>query len=326
MPLTVADSFAAAGLEQQGPVRWGTPVPETAQGVYAVALTDDARSMDGALPRAPLDDATLAHLLQVRPELRVSLAQPDVEALAHRLRAFWLPDEVVLYIGLAGQPLRTRLRQYYRTSLGAKRPHAGGWWLKTLSVLDQLWVYWAATVDYATAEKAMLCAFADAVPTETRCQLLDDEADMPFANLRGWDDRIKAHGITGATGNLAPAHSHEAAARTQDVARKAPAPRPAPPRPAPTRSDTTTQRITSKDFEAGRVRLPSRTKSLLPLRRRDIVVDVRGSDLRARWDPRIGPPERSGVLAFGRGKLDGLIEVDEVLELTAAADGKVQLH
>jgi len=326
MPLTVADTFAAAGLEPQGPVRWGAPVPETAQGVYSVALTDDARSLDGAFPRAPLDDATLAQLLEVRPELRVSLAHADVDTLANRLNAFWLPDEVVLYIGLAGQPLRTRLRQYYRTALGAKRPHAGGWWLKTLSVLDQLWVYWAATVDYAAAEKAMLRAFADAVPMETRYQLLDHEAVMPFANLRGWDDRIKAHGITSATGDLAPAHSREATARTQVATRKVPAPRPPPPPPPPTRSDTTTQRITSRDFEAGRVRLPSRTKSLLPLRRRDIVVDVRGSELRARWDPRMGPPERSGVLAFGRGKLDGLIEVDEVLEVTAAADGKVQLQ
>ena len=32
------------------------------------------------------------------------------------------------------QPLRTRVRQYYTTPLGAAKPHKGGWWLKTLAV------------------------------------------------------------------------------------------------------------------------------------------------------------------------------------------------
>lgn len=58
----------------------------------------------------------------------VSTSSPD------RLATFWLPDEVVLYIGLAGASVRKRVRQYYRTPLGDKRPHAGGWWLKTLTV------------------------------------------------------------------------------------------------------------------------------------------------------------------------------------------------
>jgi hypothetical protein len=52
---------------------------------------------------------------------------------------------------------------------------------------------------------------------------------------------------------------------------------------------------------------------LLPRERADVTVNLRGSDLRARWDPRIGPPERSGVLAFGRGKLGERVTVDEVL-------------
>ena len=47
--------------------------------------------------------------------MRLDGAVADVEALADRLSGFRLSDEVVLYIGLAGQPLRTRVRQYYRT-------------------------------------------------------------------------------------------------------------------------------------------------------------------------------------------------------------------
>lgn len=72
-----------------------------------------------------------------------------------RFRAFWPGDEVVAYIGLAGTSLRKRVGRYYRTPLGARRPHAGGWWLKTLTVLDDLWVHYAATHDGGVAEVAM---------------------------------------------------------------------------------------------------------------------------------------------------------------------------
>jgi hypothetical protein len=40
------------------------------------------------------------------------------------------------------------------------------------------------------------------VSSEARRGLRDVERVMPFANLRGWDNLVKRHGITGATGNL----------------------------------------------------------------------------------------------------------------------------
>ena len=45
------------------------------------------------------------------------------DGAARRISGFWLPEQVILYTGLAGQPLCTRVRQYYTTPLGAKRPH-----------------------------------------------------------------------------------------------------------------------------------------------------------------------------------------------------------
>lgn len=375
MPSTVIDIFAGAGLEPAGVVRWGTPIPETAQGVYVVALTDDTATTAAALAAAPLSWPAIEHLLAVSPELQVDRADVNVDDLAKRLRGFWLPDEVVLYIGLAGQPLRTRVRQYYGTPLGARKPHAGGWWLKTLSVLDDLWVHYAPTPDFEDAEKLMLLAFTDCVSPRSRAGSHDRERLMPFANLRGFDDRIKLHGITGATGDLRggqPGYVADdvgpeptaaaaaavagtgagsgpgAAARAEpeptgpmsaagdgDAAADADAaaPRPTPPRiRAPLLSTgrvgvRETQRVTAKDIEAGRVRLPRAAKSLLPAERGDVEVAFRGQLMRARWDPKTeGPKERSGVLAFGRGKLDGLVKADEVLELRHERDGELQLR
>lgn len=48
----------------------------------------------------------------------------------------------------------------------------------------------------------MLAAFAAAVSRPSREALHDQERVTPFANLRGYDDLVKRHGITGATGGL----------------------------------------------------------------------------------------------------------------------------
>lgn len=356
MPSTASDVFAAAGLEPAGVVRWGAPVPEAAQGVYVVALADDGSSSTAAVA-APLCRAALERLLAVRRELQLDRAAADVDELVERLASFWLADEVVVYIGLAGQPLRTRVGQYYRTPLGARKPHAGGWWLKTLSVLDELWVHYAPTPEFQAAEKQMLRAFADAVSPASRDDLHDRERVMPFANLRGFDDRIKQHGITGATGDLNSGnsgngpddgHSVSAGSRATDPEPATPGPTepvsdsgredaatPAPPKAggrAPLVSTgrvgvAETQRVTAKDIEAGRVRLPRAAKRLLSAERCDIEVSFRGQRMRARWDPKTeGPKERSGVLAFGRGKLDGHVKADEVLELRHERSGELQLR
>lgn len=202
MASTVAGLFAAAELEPHGVVRWRTPVPESSAGVYVVALTGDPTAVTATLPGAPLDSAELDRLLDLRPQLKLDGNEPTVHGLSKRLESFWLSDETVLYVGRAGQPLRKRVRQYYRTPLGAKRPHAGGWWLKTLTVLDRLFVHFAVTTEYKTAERTMLNSFAGAVSSESRAALWDSKRVAPFANLRTGDDVIKCHGIEGATGRL----------------------------------------------------------------------------------------------------------------------------
>lgn len=223
----------------------------------------------------------LAHLLAVRPELRLDGGRLGVDELVDRLSGFWLPDEVVLYIGLAGTSVRKRLHQYYNTSVGAKRPHAGGWWLKTLTVLDDLWVHWAATADSDTSERAMLDGFASGVSQESRPVMHDRERLAPFANLRVGSRRVKRHGITAATGIVVSQRGMDedagvpASAGDQTIGRS-PAIREQTIRTAPTVDHAPTQPITAKDFEAGRIRLPSRSKHLLPSERADVEVQRRG--------------------------------------------------
>jgi hypothetical protein len=200
---TVAQVFTAARLEPAAAVCWGERVPEARAGVYAVALSADSAELK-TLPVAPVSVAAVGELLAVRPELTLAGTRPSARALAERIASFWLADETILYIGLAGTSLRRRVRDYYKTPLGARRPHAGGWFIKSLANLDERLVHFAPTDDPHAAENAMLGSFCSHVSEATLAGLRDPAHPFPFANLEWPAGARKAHGIKGALGNIAP--------------------------------------------------------------------------------------------------------------------------
>ena len=197
MPTSVAELFDAAGLAHVETVRWGMRVSLDEPGAYVVARVADSSSL--APVRGPnIAPAAVSELLAVRPELRLDGARPSANALAARLASFWLPDEGVVYIGLAGTSVRSRLGAYYRTPLGARRPHSGGWFLKTLADLDALHVHVALASDPTAAEDEMLRRFCSGVSPTTRASLPDPDHPFPFANREWPRGTRKRHGITGA--------------------------------------------------------------------------------------------------------------------------------
>jgi hypothetical protein len=202
VPTTVQKALRAGVLRPAGCVRWGVRVPETKAGVYIVATSNEIRSTERAIAVCPIDPKAVGLVLKTRPELLLDGRRPTVEALAERIASFWLPDEVILYIGLAGTSLQTRVNQYYRTPLGARKPHAGGWFLKVLSNLDDLWVHYAPCDDPRDAEDKMHSAFCRGVSMGSIRRLSDPEHPFPFANLE-WPPGVrKRHGIAGAKGEL----------------------------------------------------------------------------------------------------------------------------
>jgi len=201
MPSTASRLFEAASLKPQGIVAWGRPIPVAEPGVYLVSLSDNPDSAEGTLDSAPLNNQAIAELLRERPELTVDGFQGAPGILAERVAEFWLPDESILYVGLAGTSLAARVGAYYRTKLGRRSPHAGGWFTKLLDNLPDLHVHYATAGDPDQAEDRMLSAFVAGVSAETRSGLRDPGHPFPFANLE-WPKGVrKNHGIRGATGS-----------------------------------------------------------------------------------------------------------------------------
>lgn len=182
MTPTTMELLGQAGLQAQGPVRWGEPIPSRGPGVYVVEGPSD-------LWTAPLSTPAIEAWLGRVPGIRVDGVQADARSLAMRLDAFWIHHEPVLYVGRAGTDVGSRVRAYYRTPLGNPRPHAGGQWLKALSILDDLRVWWADNDDPTEAEARLLDAFADR----------HEVGMLPFANRQDADGVRKDHGITGST-------------------------------------------------------------------------------------------------------------------------------
>jgi len=277
-----------------------------ATGIYVVALTDRLDSRAGALATPPISAAAVDELLAVRPELILDRARPTREQVVQRLGEFWFPDEVVVYIGLAGPRARRpawgevarRVSEYYETPLGASGPHAGGWPLKTLARIHDLYVHYGYCERVNEVEDACIAHFAQHVSKSIRAGLRDSVRVMPFANLEFPRGHPKNHGIRGAR---APKIKRGVKPHLTTAERPgAPAVPPTPPTaqqpvPAGIMPRHRSQNLTAKDIAVGQVRIPTgATKTLFPAVRQDVVVNLRGRKLRCRWDPRYGEKERSG--------------------------------
>jgi hypothetical protein len=192
---TMPDSPAArlirtVGLSPRGPAAWGTAPTSALPGVYVIqtAVPYEAASLDL--------DAVQAWIDRV-PTLLLDSQRPTAEALAERIGEFWIPNERVVYIGLAGTNLRSRVRGFFRTPLGDPRPHAGGHWLKTLNGLGTCSIWWAETDEPDRYESELLDAFA----THARSSATGRAAMLvlPFANRQTAFGVRKPHGISGST-------------------------------------------------------------------------------------------------------------------------------
>jgi hypothetical protein len=325
IPSTVADTFAAAGLAPEGVVRWGKPIPEPQAGVYVVSLVKDVGTAAGAVADCPLSTDALDELLAVRPELCVDKQRPTRDELGARLARMWLADEVVVYIGLAGTSLRGRVGDYYSTPLGARRPHAGGWPLKTLRVLDELWVHYARSADPDGDEKLMLKAFVDNLTPAVRVALIDPDLPVPFANLELRKGQRQRHGISGA---------REPRKKKPVVAAStAPAPGPSASTSAPARGGgasvsgtALSQPLRPSDLASGRVRFAAAAKPAFPAAAGELDIVLRGVPVTARWNPRLGPDrERSGTLLVGRDLLANHVSLGDILAASKRDDGAVEL-
>ncbi len=185
-----AELLRQVGLLPDGPVRWGAPVRSARPGVYLVELP-------APLPRAPIDISRIGTWIDRVPTLLVDGSRPTGKDLAARLSAFWLPDQVVLFVGSTSGSIGRSVAELEHTPLGDPVVAEDGRWLGALRGLDQARVWWADTGAPEEYADAILGAFAEGVEPAAVAALHDPTVVVPFANTSTPSGLKRDHGISG---------------------------------------------------------------------------------------------------------------------------------
>ena len=196
MPTSIENMFSCLSLQHKGRVKWGEKILDDKPGVYIVSVSSNPNEMINKHENNPPIDLNIVRgWFQRVPTLTLNGKRPTPEELKSRLSGFWLPDEPILYIGKTGTSLKDRVRQFCNTPLGDKRPHAGGHWLKTLSILKDLYVHWTITSRAEEFENNLIRLFVEGVSTSSRKILADPQKPFPFANIEYPKGNKKKHDI-----------------------------------------------------------------------------------------------------------------------------------
>jgi len=186
-PLNGHDLLRTVGLAREGPVLWGHPLAASGPGVFVVELP-------APQPKVSIDPAAIREWLDRAPELRLDGQRPTVAELQSRLASFWLPSQVILYIGSSQKSVSARLLGMFKTPLGERRPQSAGYWLKTLRDLPKARIWWSATADPELYEDSLFDEFVKAAGA------------LPFAVLAATSRHRPEHGLTSQLHDEKPAH------------------------------------------------------------------------------------------------------------------------
>lgn len=200
MPSSITQLIKAVGLDPSRlrNAKWDYEVESSSIGIYLISTSKDPNALTPLFETAPIDDNMLRFWINKVRTIKIDGEPATIQSLKNRLESFWLPDENIIYIGQteSGKGLKGRINQYYNTELGERKPHAGGHWIKTLKILNQLYVHYISCNYPDEKEKEIMRIFVSQVSQITKDHLFDPYLPLPFANLELEKGNRKNHGIS----------------------------------------------------------------------------------------------------------------------------------
>jgi len=199
----------------------------------------------------------------------------------------------------------------YETPLGDAKPYSGGHWLKALSVLKDLRVWWADTGAHEEYEDGLLTTIA-----ERNGELL------PFANLMSTAKEFKRHGIEGSLLSEEAAAAAGPTSKPATKARRAPS---GPRKPSVKRLATSARPASDPNYisQEGMDRLASELESLRITVRPEVIARVKAArelgDLKENADYEYARKEQS----FVEGRIqtiEGLLRTGVVMDESTTSE------
>lgn len=188
MAVSVAKLFEEFQLDYEGAYEWNHPLDANYNGVYVLALTSNPNDEQPHPYRFEIRDDIFSYWLSQATELQIAGEKvTKKEQVEEYLLQFWNPNENILYIGESSSltnPLQKRVKQFYTHKVGQKGPHTGGYWLKLLSCLNNVSVYYAQATNPREVEFKMLMKFIELSSGKSFFEIKDFANFLPFANVK----------------------------------------------------------------------------------------------------------------------------------------------
>lgn len=141
--------FDVIGREPDGFVSWNESVYVNEKGIYVVVADRPIDSKD-------ISEGKIEKWIEQVPRMLIDDQMACVTTLKKRLTQFIDPNEQILYIGKTDKTIHERVSQFYSHVLSKPSPHRGGHWIKTISDMSLLKVYYAVIENPADVEYQML--------------------------------------------------------------------------------------------------------------------------------------------------------------------------
>jgi hypothetical protein len=183
--LTVTDLFKKVGLTPTA-LKWGNVIPIEGNGVNVISLSSDPSKNNGIVPFCEISSEVFESWKTLSPELNVN-GKISKRLIETELNRYWKPKENILYIGEStskNNQLKGRVNQFYQHQVGWEGPHIGGYWIKSLSQLEDLFVYYAVCENPRDTEFKMLMHFIEQATDKSFYELEELGKHLPFANLK----------------------------------------------------------------------------------------------------------------------------------------------
>ena len=120
----------------------------------------------------------------------------NVNQVRQYLSKFWDDKENILCIGESTSktnPIQKRVNQFYTHKIGKKGPHTGGYWIKLLSCIEDVYIYFAESSNPRESEFKMIMKYVEIKSGKSMFELENIVDYFPFANSKV--DLLKANTI-----------------------------------------------------------------------------------------------------------------------------------
>lgn len=196
MPITARELFDNVNIPTYQTIAWRDikthPIPYDA-GIYIIEISQ--------IISTPNINQTVAESWFTNSgRVLINNEPATYSLLCNELKNYWKPNETVIYIGQAAtsvKGLKKRLIDFHDHTCGNSGAHAGGYWVKLLSNIEDFNVHYATCNNAHEKEFKMLMYFAmKAAGKENILEVEGIGNYLPFANLTA--DIDKQHCIKGA--------------------------------------------------------------------------------------------------------------------------------